>query len=165
MARALWRSACTVVAYVATPDEVDTAPLLRAALAAGKTLVLPAIAGGNIVWRVVTDLATQLEQGRFGIQSPAASARDWYTGLCREPVVWIVPGVGFDRQGNRLGRGGGYYDRALRAANARRGTVGLAFPCQMVNAIPAGDGDWPVTFVATADTWIAAVTGQEATRD
>lgn len=146
------------MAYAATPDEVDATPLLRAALAGGKTLVLPRIADKQIAWRVVDDLDAQLAPGAFGIPEPPDAARQWDPAHAEPPVLWLVPGVGFDRKGRRLGRGGGYYDRALRAADARHGTVGLAFPCQLADAIPVSDGDWPVEFVATASGWIAAVT-------
>jgi 5-formyltetrahydrofolate cyclo-ligase len=158
LAHKLWITAHTVVAYVSTADEVDTWPLLRAALALGKHLVLPATEDGAIAWFAVPDLsAGQLVKGVLGITEPVRTARRWKPDVADGPVIWLVPGVGFDLCGRRLGRGGGYYDRALREAGACHGTVGLAFSCQLMDAIPVDDGDWPVEFVATPERWVAAV--------
>lgn len=150
-----WRTAETVVAYASTPDEVDTWPLLEAALQAGKRLVLPRVDGRELRWHAVRTGAqgAELVQGVFGIREPGRGCPGWTPGAA-EDVLWLLPGVGFDRSGHRLGRGGGYYDRALSALNVRRGTVGLAFRCQLLEAVPARDTDWTINAVVTADEWV-----------
>jgi 5-formyltetrahydrofolate cyclo-ligase len=152
LATDLWQAARTVIAYHALPDEVATQALLEAALAQGKTLVLPAVRAGEIVWHVVPMLAPAwFARGPFGILEPPADAPTWHAADAVMPCLWLVLGVAFDRQGHRLGRGGGYYDRALRAAQATHGTIGLALPVQLCDAVPADDHDWSVEFVATPD--------------
>jgi len=155
---ARWRTARTIVAYASLPEEVDTWPLLQAALREGKKLVLPRIERRDIEWHAVTGLArgSDLTEGPFGILEPAPAAQRWRPMPGDEPVLWLIPGVGYDRCGTRLGHGAGYYDRALRGAQARRNSVGLAYSCQRVDIIPAAPWDWPVESVVTPDEWIVA---------
>jgi 5-formyltetrahydrofolate cyclo-ligase len=61
----------------------------------------------------------------------------------------FVPGVAFDMQGNRLGRGRGWYDRLLQQAGERAAIVALAYEFQIVDAVPAGPGDQKVNYVIT----------------
>jgi 5-formyltetrahydrofolate cyclo-ligase len=153
----LWRAARTVIAYMALPDEVATAALLDAAVAQGKTLVLPAVRAGEIVWHVApTRDPAWFARGPFGILEPPPGAPVWHPATATTPCLWLVPGLAFDRAGHRLGRGGGYYDRALRAAQATRGTVGLAYREQLCAGVPAGALDWSVEFVATPDQLVVA---------
>jgi 5-formyltetrahydrofolate cyclo-ligase len=66
----------------------------------------------------------------------------------------VVPGVAFDRRGYRLGFGGGFYDRLL--STGRRSSVGLAYACQIHDALPAGDHDRGVDIVVTETGWFEA---------
>ncbi len=141
-----------------TPDEVDVAPLLAAALERGVTLLLPRMTDGAIVWHRVASLAPELfDTGCFGIHEPRAETPRCVPGEAPAPLIWIVPGVGFDPYGGRLGRGGGHYDRALRAAQAVSGTVGVAFACQMMDEVPMAAHDWRLTSVVSPRGWHAAV--------
>jgi 5-formyltetrahydrofolate cyclo-ligase len=88
-----------------------------------------------------------LQSARFGLLEPE---RD--VGLMVEPDdldLVIVPGVAFDRRGNRLGFGGGYYDRFFERCNATR--VGLAYAFQVVDDIPAEDHDVKIDWLVTED--------------
>jgi len=153
----LWHAARTVIAYMALPDEVATGVLLDAAVAQGKTLVLPAVRAGDIVWHVVPTLdPAWFVRGPFGILEPPPDAPVWHAATATPPCLWLVPGVAFDCAGHRLGRGGGYYDRALRAAQATHGTVGLAYRAQLCAAVPACALDWSLEFVATPDQLVVA---------
>lgn len=105
-----YREAGTVMAFVSTAAEADLTPFLRRVLRDGKRLALPLCTGPGIMEaRAVADLA-QLRPGRYGIPEPgpmcpllAPQALD----------LVVVPCVSCDLQGNRLGRGAGYYDRYL----------------------------------------------------
>lgn len=138
----------TVCFYMATPEEVETRPLVAEALEKGCRVVLPKVAeGGRLELYPVEDPATQLEAGPFGIQEPM--------GGSAEPVsagsvdCFFVPGVAFDTSGRRCGFGGGYFDRLL--ARRARGSlvVALAFECQMTPDLPAYDHDVIMDIICT----------------
>ena len=103
----VWQAAPAVFAFASLPDEPDTLPLLRAALAAGKRLYLPRVADRVLETVPVQDLAG-LVPGAYGICEPAGPAEALPPG-----TLALVPCLAMDAHGVRLGRGGGYYDRFL----------------------------------------------------
>lgn len=156
---ASWAAARTLCAYLPLPDEVDVLPLVVAGLARRLTVLVPRVVGAELVWHRISSLAPEaFVQGRFGLREP----REDCAPVCApqaapQPVLWLVPGVAFDRRGGRLGRGGGYYDRALRTARATTGTVGIAFTCQLVDAVPMAPQDWKLASVVSPAGWHTAV--------
>jgi 5-formyltetrahydrofolate cyclo-ligase len=88
---------------------------------------------------------TALQKSAFGVLEPPADAP------VIEPDLILVPLLGFDRRGYRLGYGQGHYDRTLMALRARRPVtaVGLAWACQEVDRIPADAFDQPLDWVVT----------------
>lgn len=135
-ASACWDRAASVVAFASLPGEVDTSAVLAAVLAAGKRLLLPrTLADRSLEFVEVGDL-DRLTPGRFGVREPSAGrARVEFDG---ETLI-LVPGLAFDCHGGRLGRGAGYYDRALaraRATNDRPVCLGLGFALQLVDRVP-----------------------------
>lgn len=146
----LYRQARVVLCYVAVDGEVETRPLLRRILADGKRLVVPVAvpAGRRLAAAEIRDPEKDLQDvGPFGIPQPARLRG------CRVSVrdldLVIVPGVAFDAEGRRLGRGGGYFDRFLERIPARVPRVGLAFRFQVVRALPWEPHDRPVWRVIT----------------
>ena len=106
----LFSSARTVLCYAGTAREVDTSPILRGALDAGKRLCLPLCTGNGVMEaRCVTSLS-DLSTGRFGILTPKETSP---LVLPAELDLVIVPGCTGNERGQRLGYGGGYYDRYL----------------------------------------------------
>lgn len=113
----LWREARGVAAFVGVRGEPDTRALLARALADGKRLILPRVLrdAGRLAFVAVDDLAT-LQIGRFGLVEPPlrpGEALAAAPGAALGVDLVLVPGLGFDRAGGRLGFGKGYYDRAL----------------------------------------------------
>ena len=144
--RATWFAAArTVLAFVSLSDELDTSALLRAILSAGKRLAVPRVlvATGQLEAVVLTTL-DDLVPGSFGVREPRGGAVIALSAI----DVAIVPGVAFDRQGGRLGRGGGFYDRCL-ATRAYLLTCGLAYEAQLVERVPMQAGDQRVKWLAT----------------
>ncbi len=143
MARPEWGEASTVCLYFSRDDEVDTKPLLAAALTAEKTVVFPRIVKNGLVLHRVTSIR-DFTRGTYQILEPKKS-----TPIVDPTLVdvFIVPGVAFDRDGNRLGRGKGYYDRLLAHITAPK--IGLAYAFQMVAEVPHSSYDVPMTAVIT----------------
>lgn len=154
----VWRNAREVVLYAALPGEVDTTLLLEDAWAAGRRVLLPRCrreSSGHMDFVPCTGFR-ELIPGSFRVPEPLPeiSAVPWDEERL-SPDVMVVPGIGFDRRGRRLGYGGGYYDRALaHPALARVLTVGLAFTWQLVEAVPAGSWDRPVRALCTEEGFL-----------
>lgn len=110
LAREEYRAAKTVFAFVGTEKEIDTTLLLKAALADGKTLVLPRCAAEHALDLCVVTSMDDLVGGMYGILEPKESC----ALVGAEDIDFaVVPCLSFDRAGRRLGQGGGYYDRLL----------------------------------------------------
>lgn len=141
-----WQAARTVLLYHSLPDEVDTHDLIRR-WAGRKRILLPVVRGADLELRAYTGDA-HLETGAFHIGEPDGMPFTDYA----EINLAVVPGVAFDRQGNRLGRGKGYYDRLLPRLGAATYKVGLCFPGQLLDRIPAEAHDVPMDEVICGST-------------
>ena len=122
-----------VLCYASMADEVQIRPLMEKWLSLGVTVALPKITGnGQMEAMSFTDFDSLVE-GEYGILTP-----DPEKGKIIPPEeldLIIVPGIAFDTRGERLGKGGGFYDAYLaRATKAKR--IALAFSCQLVAKIP-----------------------------
>jgi 5-formyltetrahydrofolate cyclo-ligase len=124
--------------YVHFRSEVETLALIEHCLARGKTVSVPVTLRkeSRLLAVQITDLATQLQPGCFGILEPTEEQIARATIDPTEIDAVLVPGSVFDSLGGRLGYGGGYYDRFLTqdAPQARR--IGLAYALQMVEQVP-----------------------------
>lgn len=142
-----FRDAGAVLLSLSLPDEIDASPLLIAALGAGKRVFLPRMDWDRASMGGVEVFSPDfpIEVRRHGVPEPVGAS-------VIEPAaldVVLVPGVAFDRQGGRIGRGKGFYDRFL--ARAGRGTFRLAlcFSAQIVDRVPRDDHDEPVDAIAS----------------
>jgi len=136
-----FKKAQTVLAFWSLPDEIDTHEFVNK-WATHKRMVLPVVVGDELELRLFTGVE-QMEPGTgFGIMEPR-------TGLLVKPEevdFAIIPGVAFDRKGNRLGRGKGYYDKTLPLlTNAVK--VGVAYEFQLIDSVPVSEHDKPVDLV------------------
>lgn len=114
-------------------SEVDVRPLMSALRANGSRLALPAILSKTeIIFRELVPGAPLIDMG-FDTYGPDENAAQV------DPTVILVPLVGFDRRGHRIGYGAGYYDRAIELLE-RKGVsprlIGIAFECQLVEMVP-----------------------------
>jgi len=141
-----WDAASTVLAYASRGSELSTEPLLVAVLSAGKALILPRVSDdGGLRLHVVEGLA-QLSPGYRGILEPGASLPEVAVTAID---LALIPGLGFDRRGGRLGYGGGWYDRLLAEPGWRCPIWGLSFACQIVDELPLDPHDRPVAAVVS----------------
>jgi len=127
-------------------SEINPMPLLRRFAAAGARLALPTIVkrGDPLRFRAFA-FGEELDRGQWGIREPKPGAPEL------DPDVLIVPLAAFDRRGNRIGYGAGYYDRTLHALRARKPVtaIGLAFALQEAAKIPALPHDARLDLVLT----------------
>ena len=146
-----WRNARAVLLFAPLPDEPNVRPLLHAALDAGKLTALPrfSIATDSYEAAVIGNPEKDLVEGKFGVLEPAAVCR--VAELKRLDLV-LVPGVAFDWQGHRLGRGKGFYDRLLVGVSGK--TCGVAFDQQLVAAIPVEPHDVRLNCILTPSHWL-----------
>jgi 5-formyltetrahydrofolate cyclo-ligase len=152
----LYRAARSVLLYASKDNEVDTGALLADAMGSGRAVMLPRWCSvrGEIEAAIVTD-TTQLTAGKFGILEPPASARTVSADALAGALV-CVPGLAFGPQGQRLGRGGGHYDRFLAALSPEAITVGLAYSFQLLDRVPEGPLDRRLNFVVTESALLCA---------
>ncbi|NQT51275.1 5-formyltetrahydrofolate cyclo-ligase [bacterium] len=144
-----FQQAQRVLLFVSIADEADTLPILRDALAAGKTVAVPKVNPKQKTMdaRVIRDLDTGLAPGSYGIPEPQGRE-----GVPAGDIDFIlVPARGFDRRGNRLGRGGGYYDRYMGHPDFRAVRCGVGYAAQMLDHVPHDEHDRPVHMVVTED--------------
>jgi 5-formyltetrahydrofolate cyclo-ligase len=138
-----FKSARTVMFFASFRTEVDTAPMIRRALAFGKRIVLPKVKNTDLGLFEITDFSKDVSPGAWGIPEP----REIKPVALDEIDLIIVPGAAFDRWGNRLGYGAGFYDKLLSAFN--KTTVALAFETQILPMVPAELHDVPIRKIAT----------------
>jgi len=130
-------AAATVLAYASFASEVRTGELLAACLSCGKRLVLPRVnrALRRLELYVVTDLAADLAPGTWGILEPRPDRCTPVIDRAAIDVV-LVPGAAFTPKCERMGYGGGFYDRLLEGWPGKGHFMALAYDAQIVDALP-----------------------------
>jgi 5-formyltetrahydrofolate cyclo-ligase len=144
-----YRAASAVVLYAAKGNEVSTDIVFAESLSAGRAVFYPCVDSGSrtIVARRVRDRA-ELHRGAFGILEPPESADALNLSNCKQIIV-CVPGVAFGLEGQRLGRGGGYYDRFIAQLGDDAISVGLAYSFQLLDGIPETGLDRRLNYILT----------------
>ena len=150
LASVAWRAARVVALYQAYGAELDPAALRAAAHAAGKTVALPRVDSAGVTLRVV-DADTPLVLSAHGVREPAA---DRPTLPPDQLDLIVVPGLGFDRRGGRLGHGGGHYDRLLARLPAGCRRVGFAYDQQVLDVVPMEPHDLALHALVTPTGWV-----------
>ena len=139
-----------LVAFSPFGKEPDIRPFLQNLLLQGHALYLPRFRRESSAYELVRirNLGTDLTSGHYGILEPVKSLIGVQPPF-HAPLqqVWLVPGIAFDRSGNRLGRGKGFYDRLLEGADGVK--IGVAYDCQIADAIPSELHDVSMDYVVT----------------
>ena len=139
--RPLLSDAKVILAYYSLPDEVDTHALIHELVAEGKTVLLPKVLDDTTMELRRYTGPQDLSEGAYHIMEPTGTP---FTDL-EQINVALIPGVAFDAQGHRLGRGKGYYDRFLTAFPGN--TIGVCFDFQKVAEVPVDAHDVAVNRV------------------
>ena len=139
--RPLLAEAQTILAYYSLPDEVDTHALLDELVTEGKTVLLPKVLDEETMELRRYTGRGSLQEGAYHIMEPTGAS---FTDEARIDIA-LIPGLAFDAQGHRLGRGKGYYDRFLAAFKGK--TIGVCFDFQKVAEVPVDAHDIAVDSV------------------
>jgi len=142
-------SKCVMLYVSKGTGEVETGPIIKKALVMGKKVVLPVtlVRDKNIKPVYLEDIR-KLGKGPYGIYEPRGPLNKKPAALKDIDLV-VVPGVAFDNNHNRIGRGKGYYDNFLRRFPKGRSKIGLGFRFQLLDKVPATKRDIPLTTVIT----------------
>jgi 5-formyltetrahydrofolate cyclo-ligase len=153
-----FQDASVIMLFLSLPHEVDTSEAILYAWQLGKVVAVP-----RISWQQRHMIPVRINSLETGISTGAWGLRDPVTGT---PIPFgqidlvVAPALGFDRQGNRLGRGGSFYDRFFANKDVVASRCGLAFAEQIMESIPITESDQPVDFVVT-DEEVISCDGQK----
>jgi 5-formyltetrahydrofolate cyclo-ligase len=152
-----WRRARVVMVYVPVGRELDLLPLVDSALDHHKTVLVPRFNAttGTYEPARVSNLAVDLVRGPFGVPEPSP---DCAVVPLNQLDVTLVPGLGFDRAGRRLGRGKGHYDRLL--AHASGEFWGIGHDCQLIAEVPGEAHDVVLNCIVTPAHWVEVVSAR-----
>ncbi|MBD3674740.1 MAG: 5-formyltetrahydrofolate cyclo-ligase [Planctomycetaceae bacterium] len=146
------RNAREIMVYVGYRSEVATQKLIRKLLQSEKTVYVPWCEENELkLFRL--ESFEELQPGAYDIPEPPVELRDQRDrqGSAETLDLIFVPGLAFDRRGNRLGQGKGYYDRLLSAVSDECILIGLAFGVQLVEKVPTEAHDVPLDLIVTED--------------
>jgi 5-formyltetrahydrofolate cyclo-ligase len=142
-AREAFQRAKTIALFAAMNDEVPTTMALQRWSEMGKHLVVPRVEGD--IMRFYDYSADRMQKGAFGIEEPMGDEEI-------DPAtidLMIVPARAFTMRGERLGRGGGFYDKYMSLSGFRAYKIGIAFKCQIFDSLPCDKHDIRVDIVVT----------------
>ena len=147
-----YRKATTIYTYVSYNQEVDTTTLIKQALKDKKRIAVPKVIGEEIEFFYITSL-DELQEGYQHIFEPITNE----VALLKEEVspLVIMPGLAFDVKGNRIGYGGGFYDRYLtKNTESNAITCALGYEFQLFDEIETEQFDVKINHIITPDKQI-----------
>lgn len=142
-----FQNASSIMIYLSLPHELDTSEAILCAWQMGKTVVVP-----KVSWQQRHMIPVKIYSLETGFSSEVAGLRNPITGVpvpFSEIDLVVAPGLGFDSKGNRLGRGGSYYDRFFANKELKAPKCGFAFAEQVIESVPVTENDMPVDFLIT----------------
>lgn len=141
-----YKNAKTIMCYISFGSEINTHEFIKKAIDDGKNLVVPVTFKENRLMKPSQLLSfDELEVGYFNILTPKEEFIRYIDP--KEIDLVIVPGAAFDKNGYRVGFGGGYYDTFLAGLDCK--TISIAFDLQIVERVPREDHDLPVNMIIT----------------
>lgn len=132
-----------VAAYWPIRDEFDCKPILIRLMDSGQPVCLPVTNGDDPLTMRLWRVGDPLEPSGFGTMAPLESAP------IVEPDIVLVPLLGFDAKGHRLGYGKGHYDRTIALMTKRPRLIGLAYASQQLDLVPFAQHDMPLDGIVT----------------
>ncbi len=142
-----FQRASTVMLFLSLPHEVDTSEAILAAWQADKVVAVPKVSfeQRHMIPVQIKSLDTDISTHASGLRNPTSGTPVPFG----EIDLVVTPGLGFDRKGSRLGRGGGYYDRFFAHKRLKACKCGFAFAEQLIDSVPVTDHDQPIDMLIT----------------
>ena len=142
-----FQNASTIMIYLSLPHELDTSEAILCAWQMGKTVVVPKVSWQqrHMIPVVINSLETGFSAEVSGLRNPIMGVPVPFEDI----DLVVAPGLAFDRKGNRLGRGGSFYDRFFANKELRAAKCGLGFSDQVIESVPVTEHDIPVDFLVT----------------
>jgi 5-formyltetrahydrofolate cyclo-ligase len=142
-----FQRASTIMMFLSLPHEVDTSEAILHAWQLGKAVAVP-----KISWQQRHMIAVEINSLETGLSTYSSGLRHPVAGIpvpFEEIDMVVTPGLGFDKKGNRLGRGGCYYDRFFANEGLKAARCGFGFAEQLIDSIPVAEHDEPVEILVT----------------
>ena len=160
IAAEFYRHADTLILYAPKDREIATELIFADARAAGRKIFFPKVGPTQELALVRVDNPAELQPGAFGLLEPTGAETVPVANL-RQALI-CVPGLAFSPDGDRLGRGGGYYDRLLAQTGPSTTSAGLAYAFQVLDQLPQAPGDRRIDLIITESALYRA--GSQAAR-
>lgn len=142
-----FKRADRIYTYVSMDNEIDTIMLIDYSLSLEKRVFVPRVSGRDMEFYEISDIS-ELSPGYMGIYEPDINGRE--PDYSRTGFM-CMPGLAFDKSHNRIGYGGGFYDRYLSVEN-KLYKAALAYEAQLLESIPAQDGDVRPDMIVTEES-------------
>ena len=142
-----FQKASVIMMYLAIPDEIDCTEAILSAWQQRKTVVVP-----KVLWEHKHMIPVQVNSLEADFSVEISGLRNPINGTpvpFKEINLVVTPALAFDRKGNRLGRGGSYYDRFFTNGELKAVRCGFAFAEQIIDSVPVVNHDQPVDFLVT----------------
>ncbi|MBI9099568.1 MAG: 5-formyltetrahydrofolate cyclo-ligase [Spirochaetaceae bacterium] len=143
----LWLEAQVILIFLSFRKEFHTGSLIEASLDRGKKVAVPRIYGREMRFHFINSLSDEFTLNKWGIREPRESAPLWSQKY--KKTLMLTPGLAFNLNGGRLGRGGGFYDRFLSEFGKDIQTTGLCFEKQIRDDFPVGSQDYRIQFLCS----------------
>ena len=150
-----FQNASVIMIYLSLPHEIDTSTAILHAWQMDKIVSVP-----KVSWHQRHMIPVEINSLETGFSTDTGGLRNPITGTpvpLEEIDIVIAPGLGFDRNGNRLGRGGSYYDRFFANEQVKAVKCGIAFDEQLVNEVPMTENDVPMDILVTDEEVISLI--------
>lgn len=149
-----WREASLILTYLSMTKEVATDRMIEAAHKAGKEVAVPCIDGKSMLFYTLSPAGQEYTFNWYGIREPERNGKPFqFAEVSGKQILLVVPGLAFDSERNRLGRGAGYYDRFMhelrQAARFTLTALGVFFHTQLEPSIPTDPWDQRLDAILT----------------
>ena len=145
-----WQKADTVLIFLSLQDEIKTDIIIKQALSEEKKTAVPRIKDNDLVFHIIESLNSDFNTHKLGMDEPDETFPVITPQLLKtENTLIIVPGLAYDKNCFRLGRGKGFYDRFLSSVEDDISKIGIGYDFQIIESVPVEDHDFPLDMVIT----------------